>query len=294
MVEDAIILAGGRGTRMLPASLFSPKEFLPLVDTPGISHLIWVAAKANVKRIHIVLSEKKFHMFQKMLDSEPGEFDGMRTDLPPEALCIRIPGVEIIPRIQRDARGVGDALSVALGDIRGPFLALLGDMVILEDHQSPQFAGPRFGSSTSEKLVSAYKKNGLPCVGLHEVDRSELSQYGVVGVDGGKVVDIIEKPDPGEAPSNLILTGRYLFPDDTREILEMYPYELHGELQSIEVLKFLAKNRGLNAVNYEGISIYDSGSPLSWLKAQVDHAIRRDDTSEDFLRWIETVIQNLK
>ena len=99
-VEDAIILAGGLGTRMLPASMYMPKETMPLVDTPLLNHLIWEAAKAGVSRIHLVISPEKFNIIENFLIDDEF-FDGnVRADLPREVLRLGVEGVEIVPQIQ--------------------------------------------------------------------------------------------------------------------------------------------------------------------------------------------------
>ena len=93
-VEDAIILAGGLGTRMLPASLYAPKEALPLIDTPSLNHLIWEAEMAGAKRVHLVVSERKRKMLDVFFDGRI-LFDGARNDLPPEALRLGTEGIEV-------------------------------------------------------------------------------------------------------------------------------------------------------------------------------------------------------
>ena len=97
----------------------------------------------------------------------------------------------------------------------------------------------------------------------------------------------MEKPDIESAPSEYALCGRYIFPENTKEILEMYPLSMFGELQSIEVLNHLIENGGLHAVKLDHFSMYDSGNPLSWLKSQIDHALQRDDLGDALKTWME-------
>ena len=287
MVRDAVILAGGAGTRMLPASLLAPKEAMPLVDTPIINHLIWEVAKAGVTRVHLVLSEWKKNALQGSLDGSSSFGSGVRMDLPPEALKLGVEGVEIITHIQQYPGGVADAISVAINEIRGPFLALLGDMVILEDHVGPEFSGPEYASNASLRLVEMFERTGLPSVGLCEVGREHLNKYGVVEFSGEMISNIIEKPSSEDAPSNYVLSGRYLLPSDTSRILDLYPLSEHGELQSISLLMHLANNGGLLGVKFDGMKMYDSGDPISWLESQIDHALRRDDVGEKLTLWIK-------
>ena len=284
-VDDAIILAGGNGTRMLPASLYMPKETMPLVDTPIINHLLWEAAKAGVKRIHLVLSQRKKDILEQFIVG--GSIHGweVRPDLPRDSLAMKIEGVEIIPHVQFSAGGVADAISVALEEIDGPFLVILGDMLILEEHLSPSLAGPDRGSSASRKLVESFEESGRPCVGVFPVEMSEVSNYGVVQLKGKEISGIVEKPLESEAPSKYVLCGRYLFPRETKTILGKYPISEFGELQSIFLMRDLIGSQGLDAVKLDKMSMYDSGDPIIWLKSQIDHALRREDLGSDLSTW---------
>ncbi len=118
MVSEAVILAGGLGTRMLPASLYSAKEALPLIDTPILNHLVWECAKAGVKRVHIVLSQRKMDLLDGFLRNERFGYDGVRPDLPRDSLALGIEGMEVIPHVQLNPGGVADAISVALENIQ--------------------------------------------------------------------------------------------------------------------------------------------------------------------------------
>ena len=121
-VEDAVILAGGSGTRMLPASLFIPKETMPLVDTPIINHLIWEVAKAGVSRVHLILSKRKQEILSDFISDEGIYGDEIRPELPRESLRLGLEGLEIIPHIQKSPGGVADAISTAMRSVEGPFL----------------------------------------------------------------------------------------------------------------------------------------------------------------------------
>jgi len=285
-VTDAIILAGGIGTRMLPASLYSLKEGLPLVDTPILNHLVWEAAKSGVSRIHIVLSKRKKKILEDFFQAGTVIDEGVRNDLPPESLRLGVPGVEIIPHIQHESKGVGDAISTAMKNIKGPFLVLLGDMVLIEEHHDPSRSGVLYASSASERLVESFKKSGLPCVGVFPVKLDEVCNYGVVGLNGEKIISIIEKPDPNDAPSNYVLCGRYLFPENTKQLLDKFPSSAYGELQSIIILGHLIENSGLNAVKMDEMEMYDSGNPILWLKCQIDHSLRRKDLGSEMRMWL--------
>ncbi len=286
-VEDAVILAGGSGTRMLPASLFIPKETMPLVDTPIINHLIWEAIKAGVSRIHVVLSKRKYEILSDFIINGGLHGDEIRPDLPRESLRLGLEGVEIVPHIQKSPGGVADAISSSIESIKGPFLVLLGDMLVVEEHLGPLHSGPSYASSASSKLVSMFSRSGLPVVGVCPVEGEEISDYGVVEISNEKVKCIVEKPDIESAPSEYVLCGRYIFPDNTKEVMEMYPLSDFGDLQSIAVLNHFIDNEGLSSVKLDNFSMYDSGNPLSWLKSQIDHALQREDLSKGLGTWLK-------
>ena len=289
-VEDAIILAGGMGTRMLPASLYMPKETMPLVDTPIINHLIWEAARAGVSRVHVVLSKRKMEMLGGYFTGKYSLSPEIRPDLPRMSLSMGVDSVEVIPYVQESSLGVAHAFSCALHNVAGPFLVILGDNLVMFNHPSPQESGPENASVASLELVEAFHRTGLPAVGICKVNNDDLSKYGVVVVQDGLISQIIEKPDPDDAPSNYVLCGRYLFPSNAAEVLEMLPLSKYGEMQSIKMLEYFVGGSGLAAVNYADASIFDSGDPISWLKSQIEHSLHRNDLRHEILNWLNQVI----
>ena len=110
-------------------------------------------------------------------------------------------------------------------------------------------------------------------------------------MDGQLVKEIVEKPSRANAPSNLVLCGRYLFTADTADLLSKYCFEEYGELQSIAVQKHWMDNEGLVGVELKGFQWYDSGAPLPWLKSQIDYALRREDMSDEIRDWLKDRLQ---
>jgi UTP--glucose-1-phosphate uridylyltransferase len=289
-VEDAIILAGGRGTRMLPGSIFVPKEIMPLVDTPLINHLIWEASRAGVKRIHIVVSSSKKDIISEALLEDKTWEDQIRPDLPRISLQ-PVPGdVNILLHEQVEPGGVGDAISIVAKLIKGPFLVILGDNLLIKNHIGPEKSGIEFASGASKKLVDYYHKTGIACCGISEVDIEEVSKYGIVKINGELIEEIVEKPKPENAPSRYVLCGRYLLPEKTGELLDTYTSSEYGELQSIALFNHFIKNEGFGGVDLKNYVLYDSGDPLNWLKSQIDHALRREDLNRDLRDWIKSKI----
>ena len=281
-VEDAVLVAGGMGSRMLPASAAIAKEALPLVDIPALSHLAREAVAAGAKRIHIITSPNK-DLSQLLKDNS--WLHDTRPDLSAELLS-PFNDIEVLIHVQEVPKGFGDALSCALHAIDGPFMVLLGDNILLDSFNSTSNYIP---SSASKKLVEAYLRTGLPCVGLAAVNDPE--NYGVVSMNGELVKEIIEKPVREDAPSNLVLCGRYVFTSDTSKLLSLYDYEQYGELQSIAIQQHWMQNEGLVGVELKGFQWYDSGAPLPWLKGQIDYALRRGDMSDELRSWLTDRLQ---
>ena len=281
-VEDAVLVAGGIGSRMLPASASIAKEALPLVDIPAITHLAREAVEAGAKRLHIITSPSKD--FTGLLKDNSWA-SAKRPDIS-KGLLSPFAEVEVLVHVQETPRGFGDALSCALGSINGPFMVLLGDNILMDSYST---VSNYTASNASKILVEAYEKTALPCVGLAAVEDPE--NYGVVSMNGQLVKEIVEKPSRENAPSNLVLCGRYLFTADTANLLSKYSFEEYGELQSIAVQKHWMENEGLVGVELEGFQWYDSGAPLPWLKSQIDYALRREDMSDEIRDWLKDRLQ---
>ena len=116
--------------------------------------------------------------------------------------------------------------------------------------------------------------------------RSTFGFYGVAVLEGHRITAMLEKPEPDLAPSRLALCGRYVFPSTTKEVLQRCSYEEHGDLQSIAIQHHWMNQRELYGFVLEDTQWYDAGSPMKWLQAQVDHALRRDDLSPAFSAWL--------
>lgn len=285
-VNDAIILAGGMGTRMLPASLYAPKEVLPLLDTPLINHLIWEAELAGVRRIHLVLSQKKVHYLEDFLRSKIMHGDDIRRELPRHALMLGSGRAELIPHVQKTPGGIGNAISVVADYVDGPFLVLLGDMLVLGDADLTEAPGPESSSRASKNMILKFEEKGLACVGAISVDPDEVNKYGIVVGNGDEVEKIVEKPPTADEYGNLALCGRYVFPANAMKLLNNESIVGQGELQSIRLLNYYIEQGGLCVVRFENSVAYDSGDPLSWLKAQIDHGLRRADLVGELESWI--------
>ena len=278
-VLDAVIVAAGMGTRMLPVSGYVAKEMLPLVDVPVMHHLILEARAAGCTRIHIITSPAKD--FSLLLEDMNSKFPLSTND---ESLLNPLGEAEYFIHYQHEQLGLAHAISMASQSISGPFLVLLGDNILTSHHAAASSFEP---SSVSTNLVLLHQETGCACGSVYDVGPESVNQYGIVSLDGDKVQSIVEKPKKEHAPSTLAFCGRYIFTEDFPVLLDRFSVEEHGELQSIAILKHWMNEGNLRAhVLDSTVSWYDSGMPLVWLTSQIDHALRRPEYGDELTKWL--------
>ena len=278
-VLDAVIVAAGMGTRMLPVSGYVAKEMLPLVDVPVMHHLILEARAAGCTRIHIITSPAKD--FSLLLEDMNTKFPLSTND---ESLLNPLGEAEYFIHYQHEQLGLAHAISMASQSISGPFLVLLGDNILTSHHAAASSFEP---SSVSTDLVLLHQETGCACGSVYDVGPESVNQYGIVSLDGDKVQSIVEKPKKEHAPSTLAFCGRYIFTEDFPVLLDRFSVEEHGELQSIAILKHWMNEGNLRAhVLDSTVSWYDSGMPLVWLTSQIDHALRRPEYGDELTKWL--------
>ena len=281
VVRDAVLVAAGLGTRMFPASAFLPKETLPLVDVPLLTHLVLEAKAAGIERFHVVISPSK--SFEGMFDDQRS-MHALRSHLD-EQLFNAASGMDIFTHVQKEPKGVANAIEAALHAVEGPFLVMLGDNLLMDIHAPTTQYKP---TSASKHLLEAYEHSGTAMVALMEVDEADVHHYGIVQLEGNIITDLIEKPQLSEAPSRLAMCGRYIFPADMKQRLQQVTFEEHGDMQSIALQRQWMQEGLLQGLVLQNTSWYDSGSPMKWLQAQVDHALRRSDLQPEFSAWLRT------
>lgn len=278
-VLDAVIVAAGMGTRMLPVSGYIAKEMLPLVDVPVMHHLILEARAAGCTRIHIITSPAKD--FSLLLEDMNHKFSSFSND---QSLLNPMGDAEYFIHYQHEQLGLAHAISMASQSISGPFLVLLGDNILTSNHAATTSFEP---SSVSTDLVSLHQETGCACGSVYDVGPDSVNQYGIVSLDGDKVQSIVEKPNKEDAPSTLAFCGRYIFTEDFSALLDRFSVEEHGELQSIAILEHWMNEGKLRAhVLDSTVSWYDSGMPLVWLTSQIDHALRRPEYGNELTAWL--------
>lgn len=288
-VRKAVLPAAGLGTRFLPATKAQPKEMLPLVDKPLIQYSVEECLASGIDNIIIVTGRGK-HAIEDHFDVSPGlerllEQSG-KTDL--AELVRNIAEMTHVSYIrQKEALGLGHAVLTAkelVGD--EPFAVLLGDVV---------FDGP---NPATRQLVDVYDATGLGVIAVEPVPRENIHLYGVIAATPEpstrwgdrllRISNLVEKPKPADAPSNLSITGRYLLPPQIFDCIERTPPGRGGEIQLTDALRILAQEHGLLALAYEGKS-YDAGDKLGFLKATVEMALKNPEFAADFRAYLKSL-----
>ena len=286
-IRVAVFPAAGLGTRFLPATKAQPKEMLPLVDRPLIQYVVEEARDAGIERIVIVTGRGK-NAIEDHFDTS-FELEQMLAEKGKEALLDEVRKIsELIPLSyvrQKQALGLGHAVLQAR-DLVGdqPFAVLLGDDIVDADE-------PCIG-----QMMKLYERRGNPVIALQEVPRAETRQYGIVAGEKVedrvvKITDMVEKPSPDKAPSNLAIIGRYLLPPEIFQILDDTRSDVGGEIQLTSALKTLLSRRPIDGYLFEG-KRYDAGDKLGFLKATVEFALKRKDLGGAFREYLKGL--NLK
>lgn len=273
-VRKAVIPAAGLGTRFLPYTKAIPKEMLPIVDRPVIQYIVEEAISAGMDDILIITSRHKKVMedhFDRFNELEDALADKGKTA---EAAQVRQLGemADIHFIRQGEALGLGHAIGMAKAHVgQEPFAVLLGDDMM---HES---AGILSG------MVDVYEKYGQSSVSLMEID--DPSSYGcavIEATDDDRVVNItglVEKPPPGEEPSNFAIMGRYLFTPTIFEEIERTPPGVGGEIQITDAMvQLLAREKIFGFTFTEGR--FDTGKKADYLRAVVELALERDDLGQ--------------
>jgi UTP--glucose-1-phosphate uridylyltransferase len=289
-IRKAVFPVAGLGTRFLPATKAMPKEMLPVVDRPLIQHVVDEAREAGIEHFIFVTGRNKgviedhfdrqFELEMTLLERQKREaLDFLSRDLP-------APGTTSFTR-QQEPLGLGHAVWCARELIgHEPFALLLPDVLV--QHQR---------SCLAQMMDAAQTLSGKAnIVAVEEVPRERVDQYGVVGVGerSGKMFSItsmVEKPPVDRAPSNLILTGRYILQPEILDLLAKQERGAGGEIQLTDAMIQLAKTQPFYGLQFEGRS-FDCGSKVGFLAANVSYALEREDIAPAFRAEIKKILGN--
>ncbi|MEK0312396.1 UTP--glucose-1-phosphate uridylyltransferase GalU [Cohnella sp. 56] len=270
-VKKAIIPAAGLGTRFLPATKAMPKEMLPIVDKPTIQYIVEEAICSGIEDIIIVTGRSKRSIEDHFDKNHELEAD-LECKQKNELLEI-VRGVTNLVEIhcvrQKEPLGLGHAIWCARKFINNePFAVLLGDMII--ESEVPCL----------KQMIDVYEERQGSIIAVEEVPWESVSSYGVIQGDMiskklNRITNLVEKPKINP-PSNLAMIGRYILDPEIMDILEHQQPGVGGEIQLTDAMKQLASQKSMYSYSYEG-KLYDVGSKLGFLKANIDFALKRDE-----------------
>jgi UTP--glucose-1-phosphate uridylyltransferase len=281
-ITKAVIPAAGLGTRFLPVTKASPKEMLPLVDKPLIQYVVEEAVASGIRQIIIITGRGKRAIedhFDISFELEETLKNNGKNDLLADLRKISDMADFCYIR-QSQARGLGHALLCAknlIGD--EPFAVLLGDDIV--DHPKPAL----------QQMMEIYQRNPAPLIGIQRVAKADVRQYGIIdpepAIDGlYKIKDLVEKPNPKEAPSNLAVIGRYILTPEIFGFLEKTPPGKNNEIQLTDALRDLARLRTMYGYIIEG-NRFDAGDKLGFLKATVEMGLKNSELGKEFRKYLK-------
>ena len=283
-IRKAVLPAAGLGTRFLPATKAQPKEMLPIVDKPTIQYVVEEAAASGIEHIIIVTGRGKNAIedhFDRSLELqialERKGNDGQLKEIQ------RISELASFCYVrQKEPLGLGHAILVTRALVGNePFAVLLGDDLI--DAEVPCL----------RQMISAFDKYRSSIIAVQQVPREETSSYGIIDhkpVEDSvyRIEDLVEKPTPDTAPSDLAIIGRYILTPEIFDALEQTPPDEGGEIQLTNGLRILLRTQAIYGLAFRGRR-YDAGSKLGFLKATVQFALKRPDLAPGFRSYLKTL-----
>ena len=285
-LTKAVIPAAGLGTRFLPATKAMPKEMLPVVDKPAIQYVVEEAVRNDLTDVLMITGRNK-NALENHFDNVPElesalEEKGDQTRLLTVTKSADLADMHYVR--QGAPRGLGHAVlrsRMHVGD--NPFAVLLGDDLIDE---RDDVLGP---------MIAAHAKHGATVIALMEVPSDLTDHYGIATVedigegDIVRIIDLVEKPNPEDAPSNLAVLGRYVLEPAIYDVLETTEPGKGNEIQLTDALRRMAHENiagGVYGFIFRGRR-YDTGDKLDYIKAIVRLALQREDLGPMLEQWLD-------
>ncbi|MGH8475879.1 MAG: UTP--glucose-1-phosphate uridylyltransferase GalU [Methylococcales bacterium] len=285
-IKKAVFPVAGLGTRFLPATKASPKEMLPIVDKPLIQYAVEEAVAAGIEVMIFITGRTKRSIedhFDKAYELETELEQRQKTEtlatvrniLPADVSCVHIR--------QAQALGLGHAVLCAKPVVGNePFAVILADDLI---------DNPNKGCLT--QMVELFQENRSSILGVERVPAESTRSYGIVKTTDHqgpytRIENIVEKPLPEDAPSNLAVVGRYILTPSIFQEIESTGRGSGGEIQLTDAIAGLLQKEPVYAYEFEGIR-YDCGSKLGYLIATVEHALQHDELKNDFRLYLKNL-----
>ncbi len=290
MIRKAVIPAAGFGTRLLPASKSQPKEMLPIVDTPTIQYVVEEAVAAGITDILMIIGKGKRaieeHFYRNFELEYELEEKGKLKELESIKRISELADVHFI--WQKELNGLGDAIRYAryhVGD--EPFAVLLGDTLVKSNT----------ADSVTKQMIDVYERFNETVVALEQVPQEKVSRYGVMD---GRLIDknvflvnsFVEKPKPDEAPSNMVIAGRYVFNPEIFDCIDKTKPGKNNEIQLTDAMQLLLKERAMYGLLFDGRR-YDLGNLSDFIKTNIEFALMRDDLKDDLESFIKELASKI-
>ena len=291
MIRSAIVPVAGYGTRLLPATKSQPKEMLTVARKPIVQYVAEELVANGLSQILFVTSRAKTSI-ENHFDSDPELMrqlkESNKTELL-DALLLEELHAQFFYTRQRVQRGLGDAILCG-ENFAGeqPFVVALGDSIV----------GLNAQSKAISRMVDLFESKHASCViAVEEVPMEETSHYGVVRVDGEsnghyRVLNLVEKPKPGEAPSNLAIAGRYVFSPLIFDMIRGVTPDKRGEIQLTDAIQTLCEEgKRVFAVRLPPTEKrYDIGNFPSYFETFVEFALADPMYGPEFRRTVERLL----
>ena len=287
-VTKAIFPVAGLGTRFLPATKSVPKEIMTLVDRPLIQYAIDEARAAGIKEFIFVTSRGKGALedyFDRAPELEAALLDKGKTEQLEILQTTNMESGAIAYVRQNKPKGLGHAVWCArrlIGD--EPFAVMLPDDVIAADRPC------------LSQMVEAYQETGGSMVAAMRVPENKASSFGILDVEGeaqgglSRIRGMVEKPAPGEAPSNLAVIGRYILSPEVLNNLNDATEGVGGEIQLTDAIATeIDRGRSVYGFQFEG-QRFDCGSKAGFLQATVSFALAREDLHDEFQSYLNDIL----
>jgi len=284
-IRTAVFPVAGLGTRFLPATKANPKEMLPVVDKPLIQYAVEEAVAAGVTEMVFVTSSSKRAIedhFDRNFELETVLAQRGKDKLLSIVNDILPKGVTCVYIRQPEALGLGHAVLCAKNVVgNNPFAVILADDLI-DDGERGCLA----------QMTALFEQQQCSLLGVEEVGHDETDKYGIVKADRGserygRMEQIVEKPKPADAPSNLAVVGRYILTPRIFELLETTGAGAGGEIQLTDAIAELLKEETVLAYQFHGRR-FDCGDKLGYLTATVEYALKHPDLKHEFLDYLRS------
>jgi UTP--glucose-1-phosphate uridylyltransferase len=284
-VKKAVIPAAGFGTRFLPITKAQPKEMLPVVDKPVIQYVVEEAVLSGIEDILIITGRNKRAIedhFDRCFELE-SKFKHNKLNAYYESLTTlsELPDIHYIR--QKEQRGLGDAVLHAEHHCDGdPFAVLLGDTICIS---------PRGELPCTRQMMDAFTRYQKPIIAIEPVPQEKVRDYGIIDaseIEHGVYVirDIVEKPSPQNAPSNLGAIGRYILTPEIFSFLRDVKPGYGGEIQLTDALRRFHEPLGL----VTNCRRYDIGDKLGWMKSSIELTLDREDFATDMRKFLNELL----